>query len=323
MRRASYGVVATLGPATDSPKAARELLDAGATAFRINTSHVGLPELERWLDRLEPLLGKAPVYLDLQGSKWRIGEIEPRELRPGEAIELALEPRRGDREAIVVPHEDFFRAAALSDGRVLLDDARMELRLETTEAASAWARVTRPGTLRPRKGITLPDTPYRCEALTGADTAVLAAACGRPGVRFAVSYVKDAGEMARYRAVVGPGHVAAAKLERPSALARARDIAASAEELWLCRGDLGAEMGLRAMAEAVHLFSSTLGSLPVPVLLAGQVLEHMTGHPTPTRSEVCHLYDALERGYAGVVLSDETAVGKHPVESVRLARLFA
>jgi pyruvate kinase len=82
-------------------------------------------------------------------------------------------------------------------------------------------------------------------------------------------------------------------------------------------------MGLRAMAEAVHVFSSTLGSLPVPVLLAGQVLEHMTGHPTPTRSEICHLYDALERGYAGVVLSDETAVGRHPVESVRFARLFA
>jgi len=76
------------------------------------------------------------------------------------------------------------------------------------------------------------------------------------------------------------------------------------------------------MAEAVYVFSRGLATIPVPVLLAGQVLQHMTEHPTPTRSEICGLHDALASGFRGVVLSDETAVGRHPVESVRAAAMW-
>lgn len=322
MDRASCGVVATLGPATATVSAARALATAGATAFRINTSHVAPPEIQRWLECLAPLLGNIPVYLDLQGSKWRVGHMEPLELQAGSRVQLVLASGTASPGAVNVPHEDFFRAAQVSDGRVLLDDARMELRIEVAGTESAVATVVRPGTLGARKGITLPATPFRRETLTAADAEVLALTQEVKGVRYAVSYVKDAAETARYRALVGAGHLTAAKLERPSALADARGIAASADELWLCRGDLGAEMGFAAMAEAVHAFSSAVRGLPARVLLAGQVLEHMTGHPTPTRSEVCHLYDALASGYAGVVLSDETAVGRFPVESVRVARLF-
>jgi pyruvate kinase len=93
-------------------------------------------------------------------------------------------------------------------------------------------------------------------------------------------------------------------------------------ELWVCRGDLGAELGLRDMAAAVQRFTQTVGDLPAPVLMAGQTLEHMTRQPTPTRSEVCYLYDTLLAGYRGVVLSDETAIGHYPVESCRAAALF-
>jgi len=93
-------------------------------------------------------------------------------------------------------------------------------------------------------------------------------------------------------------------------------------ELWLCRGDLGAELGSRAMAVATQRFSNRVAELPVPVMLAGQVLEHMTGHAHPTRSEVCYLYDALARGYRGVVLSDETAIGLYPAEACGAASQF-
>ena len=100
------------------------------------------------------------------------------------------------------------------------------------------------------------------------------------------------------------------------------DIAAVANELWVCRGDLGAELGLREMAVAVQRFTQMLGDLSVPVLMAGQVLEHMTQQPTPTRSEVCYLYDTLLAGYRGVVLSDEAAIGRYPVASCRAAAMF-
>jgi pyruvate kinase len=128
--------------------------------------------------------------------------------------------------------------------------------------------------------------------------------------------------MAGYRAYCGTAAYLIAKLERQPAVDQARQIAEAADELWLCQGDLGAELGTRAMAETVHRFAAGLEILSVPIFLAGQVLEHLTEHPTPTRSEVCHLYDALKQGYQGVVLSDETAIGRDPVASCRIAALF-
>jgi pyruvate kinase len=320
--RRRYEVVATLGPATASLDAAHELLRAGATAFRLNTSHIAPPEAVRWMETLGPLLERAVLYLDLQGSKWRIGEIEPMALTTGARIELVLGAARAASGSLPIPHQDFFRAAALSDGRVLLDDARIELRLEEVRADRAVATVLRPGSLGARKGITLPATPFRMESLTPADLKILSGTRGCEQVRYAVSYVRDGVEMARYRSAVGSERAVAAKLERPTALEEVGSIAASCDELWLCRGDLGAELGLAGMAEAVHRFSTTVRSLPVPVLLAGQVLEHMRHHPVPTRSEVCHLYDALEHGFAGVVLSDETAIGGFPTESVHAAAMW-
>ncbi len=141
-------------------------------------------------------------------------------------------------------------------------------------------------------------------------------------MRYAISYVRDGQEMQRYRQDFGAGAHLAAKLERRPALDDAASIALNTDSLWLCRGDLGAELGLREMAQAVREFSRSLAALPLPVILAGQVLEHMTASETPTRSEVCYLHDAILAGYRGLVLSDETAIGCHPQASVRAAAMF-
>ena len=312
-----YAVVATLGPATPALEDARRLLSAGATGFRLNTSHLGPDELRMKLDTLAPLMASVPVILDLQGSKWRVARMDPRVLAPGDRIVLTL-----GAGGIRVPHPDFFRAAQASDGRVLLDDARIELALLGGTDEHAEAVVIRGGQLDGRKGVTLPGATYRAEQLTDEDRRVVEAAAGLEGVRLAVSYVRDAPEMERYRAILPPGRRVIAKLERPTAMDQAADIARHCDELWVCRGDLGAEMGMEAMAAAVARVGALLPRIEGPVLMAGQVLEHMTRSPTPTRSEVCHLHDLAASGWAGVVLSDETAVGSHPVEAVRTASLF-
>lgn len=317
-----YRIVATLGPACAEPADWQALLDAGASEFRLNTSHLDLPALEAWLDRLSPFLaarGRA-LTLDLQGSKWRLGDFPA--FSPAAGDLLALEPGRSAPPGrLPVPHADFFRAA-LPGGEVALNDGRVRLRIETVQPERVEARVMRPGPLSSRKGITLPGGAFRIEDWSEKDRAVVRMATGREGLRCAVSYVRDAVEMARYRALAGSGAALTAKLERESALAEAGEIAALCGEVWLCRGDLGAEMGPAGMAAGAHAFAAQVAELPVPALLAGQVLEHMTAAPTPTRAEVCGLYDALQAGYAGVVLSDETAVGTHPAEAVRAAALF-
>jgi pyruvate kinase len=156
------------------------------------------------------------------------------------------------------------------------------------------------------------------------DQAIIAQVQDR--AQYAVSYVGGAEEMAQARRraweLLGKPLHLIAKLERGPAVAGAFEIAKHADALWLCRGDLGAEMGLAPMAAAARQFLEKVPALPVPAVIAGQVLEHMTVSPAPTRSEVCYLHDCLAAGYRGLVLSDETATGRYPVESVRAAAMF-
>ena len=322
----NYDIVATLGPGSNAPAIWQSMLDAGATAFRLNTSHLSLEQLQQWLDRLAPFLSTRnpvpPLVLDLQGSKWRLGEFTTRVLEPGQSIELVYALSSDHLNTLPVPHADFFQAAPVSSDEIVLNDAKIRLVREAIGVESLRARVVAGGEISARKGVTYAASNYRQEELGDKDRAILDQTRHFPYVRYAISYLRDAAEMRKYRAHFGDTAYLIAKLERQPAVDEAQLIAAIADELWLCRGDLGAELGLRAMAEAVHCFSGTLGNLPIPALLAGQVLEHMTGRPTPTRSEVCTLYEALIKDYRGFVLSDEAAIGCYPIESCHSAALF-
>lgn len=321
-----YSVIATLGPGSQSNAAWQSLLDSGADAFRLNTSHLALVALQEWLENLQDFFQRGgisvPVVLDLQGSKWRLGEFPAFHAALGERLELIFAPSTDQPGRLPIPHADFFRAAQLSSGEVVLNDARVRLEIEQLDGDFARARVTQPGELAPRKGVTLAASLFRVEMLSEKDQAIVRDTRRLPFVRYALSYVKDAHEMTRFRQALGADLYLAAKLERQTALQEAALIAQSADQLWLCRGDLGAELGMAHMAQAVHEFGKIVPTLPVPALIAGQVLEYMTAHPTPTRSEVCFLYDCLIQGYQGAVLSDETALGRYPVEACRAAALF-
>lgn len=321
-----YQLIATLGPKSDGETTWQAMLAAGVTGFRLNTSHLSLPQLEAWVERVGAFLATQdtapPLVLDLQGSKWRLGQFPEFERAGGERVTLICAASADGRGTLPVPHPDFFRAAPMSSGEIVLDDARLRLALDAAGSDALQARVIDGGVFLPRKGITYTASTYRQESLGENDRAVLDSTRQLAGVRYAVSYVKDAVEMAHFRAQIGSSAHLIAKLERRPALEEAARIAESADALWLCRGDLGAELGAKAMAQAAHQFSARVRALPVPVLLAGQVFEHMTEHPAPTRAELCGAYDALAMGYRGFVLSDETAIGRDPVAGCRAAALF-
>lgn len=321
-----YEVIATLGPASDSPRMWRAMVAAGITSFRLNTSHLTLEQLAAWMGkicefRIESDLN-IPLVLDLQGSKWRLGDFPAFEMNPGENLELVFRDQVSEPHQLPVPHADFFRAAQESNGEIILNDAKNRLAVLSTTPTSLKARVEIGGMISAHKGITFGETQFRVETISEKDSQIFKMTAQESAVRFAVSYVRDAGEMKKYRAALGSSAYLIAKLERAPAMAGASGISENCDELWVCRGDLGAELGLRGMAEAVASFTARMADLHVPVMMAGQVLEHMTGHPEPTRSEVCYLLDALRLGYQGVVLSDETAMGLYPVESCRTAAMF-
>lgn len=321
-----YQIIATLGPASDQPGIWRAMLAAGATSFRLNTSHLTLENLRVWLEHLSPFMDEGRVshlVLDLQGSKWRLGQFRAFDLLDGALVQLVCAAESQLPGVLPVPHTDFFSAASVSNGDIVLNDAKNRLKIESVvQRDSLIARVEIGGRISANKGITLIESAFRQESLSVKDQAILNQTAGLGWVRYAVSYVKDGAEMARYRGWAGESVHLSAKLERVSAMRDAPAIARSADALWICRGDLGAETGLEGMALEVAHFSEQVQQLSVPTIMAGQVLEHLTDHPQPTRSEVCYLLDTLKKGYHGFVLSDETAIGRDPVEAVRCAALF-
>lgn len=322
----TYDIIATLGPASSNESIWQAMIAAGATQFRLNSSHMRVADVVGWVERLRAFFDlhrlSLPVVVDLQGSKWRLGWLPSAELSSGQRVRLMHAAESPTSTILPVPHSDFFAAAPVSSRELRLNDAKVLLEIEEIEPDFILARVTQGGPIAAHKGITFSQSGFRAEGLGEKDKAVITATQQYPFVRYALSYVKDVEEMIAYRKQIGATIYLIAKLERKQAIEDAQSVAMEADEVWLCRGDLGAELGLVGMAAAAHHFSEIAASLPMPTMLAGQVLEHMVEKPTPTRSEITVLFAALQQAYQGFVLSDETAVGRYPVESVRAAALF-
>lgn len=302
-------LLATVGPA--SGPLVREMALAGATAFRLNASHLSAPALDAALATVRTACPDAPVVVDLQGAKMRLGLFGPRPVAAGELVRFVLDGPDG----IPLPHPELFVQARPGE-TLSVDDGRVRFEIVRVSADSLTGVPVRDAVLHPRKGVNVEQHPVVCTGLSDADREACRMAALH-GVRaFAFSFMSTGAEAAWVREAV-PGCMVAGKIERAEAADRVETIAAAVDALWICRGDLGAQLGMRRLARFVAGVDP--GRLAKPVLMAGQVLEHLTEHAEPTRSEVCHLHDLLSRGYAGIVLSDETAIGRDPVGAVATA----
>jgi len=310
--RPASRIVATIGPA--SFELFRELAEEGAAAFRLNASHMSPDRLEEVLGRVRAALPLLPVVVDLQGAKMRLGEFPERELCAGERVRLAVEP--GASDALPLPHPEAFRSLEAGD-TLSCDDDRIRLRVQSATETELEAESLSDGCLWPRKGVNLLEHPVVLDDINPRDAEHVRRASCHPHVGFACSFMLDGSEAEWIRSRA-PGSVVIGKVERRGALEHIEDVAAAVDELWICRGDLGAQLGAAELGAQVASFRPR--ETGRPVLMAGQVLEHLTHHPEPTRSEVCHLHDILARGYAGIVLSDETAIGSDPRGALRTAR---
>jgi pyruvate kinase len=326
-------IVVTLGPSSASPAAVAALRDAGANAVRLNGSHLDAEGLRRFISiAAEGGFDGASIVLDLQGGKTRIDGLGgPEEVPEGRDVLLVPSPAPGPSGgdlALPVDRPEVLEALVPGD-TVRVDDGRLALKIVEVTAAGARARTLGPGRISNRKGLALVGREVALPPrLLDADRELVQVALEHGVGTLAVSYAAVPGllEATRKAAAVlaGSSGVPAlvAKLEQPEVLDRIEDIVASSDALWLCRGDLGAEVGLAQLpALQRRLLDATVGRSTV--LVAGQVLHHMTVSPRATRSEACHVGDLVDRGVAGFVLSDETATGPHGPEAVRVLRRIA
>lgn len=303
----------TCGPASADEKILARLVPC-ADSFRLNVAHLDSAGLEAWLDRLASLrhrFGKEfGIILDLQGAKVRVGKFDALDFLP-DKIQLFFGESSNNAARIPVPNENVFKKTAVGD-HLLLNDRRVILRVTATAQDFLEAEVVQNGPLSSFKGINSPDRVFELPRIMPGDAAAIAMGKTFANVAFAVSFVADGLEAALFRKYTENCRLIG-KIEQVAAFANLAQIAANFDELWLCRGDLGAEAGLRELGPLQQRFVSSIAGLNRPCLIAGEVLGSLVFQPRPGRAEIVQLYDSLNQGFSGFVLSDETACGSHVI----------
>lgn len=316
-------IVATLGPSSSSREQLKALFEAGADVFRINMSHTPREHLATLHGRVRGLEREEgrPIGLlvDLQGPKIRVGEMVggATELHAGARINLILASKSRDDGVIPIPHPEIF-AALKPDDKLLIDDGRVCLRIDTASRESALAIVLSDGTVKDRKGVNLPDTVLPIPALTEKDRNDLDAALNLGVDWVALSFVQRPDDVAEVRKLVSGKAAVLAKIEKPKALDWLPEILDLTDALMVARGDLGVELPLESVPIRQKEITRAARRAGKPVVVATQMLESMIEAAAPTRAEVSDVATAVFDGADAVMLSAETAAGKHPVEAVAM-----
>ena len=315
-------IVATLGPASDSPETLRELVAAGMDAARLNLSHGTHEEHAERVRRVREAEASAgrPIALiaDLQGPKLRIGELhEPFVLRKGETVTISAEDACRDGELPIAPA---VVGDVLETGHdVLIDDGLVRLRVGTVADGRAQCEVIVGGVITSHKGVNLPGVPLPIPSLTRKDIGDLEFALAI-GVDFvALSFVRSPADVRDLRELIeqagSHAHVIA-KIEKAEAIDVLDDVLAETDAVMVARGDLGVEIGPALVPLIQKRIIQKALERGKPVITATQMLESMVHHPEPTRAEASDVANAILDGTSAVMLSGETAVGEYPVEAV-------
>jgi pyruvate kinase len=301
-------------------KQAKDYLEAGSTALRLNSSHMEVKELINLLKEYSRNFNGKTLYIDLMGQNPRLGSSQKELLlRPGQQVRLTADASESD-DALLLESSDFLKGLS-SGSKISIDDGKIMLEVVSVSEEEAQLRVLRGGTALPRKSIVSSTGFSFYEGLTKKDTEVVLQTRQFKFVRYALSYVAFPSQMRNLRKLAQ--RPVAAKIELPLSLKDLKQIAQESDEIWFCRGDLGAQLSSKELAYYYRSFVGAMKEWRVPVYIAGQVLEHMVEHPQPTRSEVCHLADLMAHGFTGVVLSNETVDGKFPLEAIKVVKELA
>ncbi len=323
-------IVATLGPASESPEQLRALVAAGMDAARLNLSHgvhADHAERARRVREVEAEVGR-PIALigDLQGPKLRIGELaEPVILTRGEQVTICAEESATDGELPVAPAVigDVLKAGH----DVLIDDGLVRLRVDSVDQGRASCAVVVGGRITSHKGVNLPGVPLPIPSLTRKDISDLEFAL-ELGVDFvALSFVRSAADIRDLRALIeqagSRAHIIA-KIEKSEAVDVLDDVLTETDAVMVARGDLGVEIGPALVPLLQKRIIAKALERGKPVITATQMLETMVHSAEPTRAEASDVANAILDGTSALMLSGETAVGEYPVEAVaymdRIAR---
>lgn len=316
-------IIATIGPSTDSYEAILELIKAGANGIRLNFSHGNHEERTRqikWIRKASAAYGKpVAIIQDLQGPKIRLGDFDGiYTVAKGQAIQFGY--NADFAETGVLPTQYDLSAKVKRGERIYLYDGKVKTIVTSVKDDVVHVKAENDGILIKRKGMNLPDTDFGGDIFTAKDRADLVYGSSQDIDYVALSFVQTAYDIHNLRKLLGTMNSSAhiiAKIETKAAVENLEAIVAASDAVMIARGDLAVE----TPAESVPIVQRQIIGLGLqyakPTIVATQMLASMTDMPEPTRAEVSDVATAVLVDADCVMLSDETANGKYPLEAVQ------
>ena len=316
-------IVATVGPASNTPEMLKRLFLAGVDTFRLNFSHGTHDDhakVHAAIRALEVEVGRPiGILQDLQGPKIRVGTIRDGKITvtAGESIRFVLKGADGDKSAIPLPHPEIFAAVAPGHN-LLIDDGRVRVAVTGLGDDYIDAKVIIGGAISNRKGVNLPNTVLELSPLTAKDRTDLAFGLELGVDWVAMSFVQKPADLLEARGLIGDRAGLMAKIEKPAALDRIDDIIRLSDAIMVARGDLGVEIPHEEVPGRQKELVRACRLAVKPVIVATQMLDSMVNAPTPTRAEASDVATAIYDGADAVMLSAESASGAYPAEAVEM-----
>jgi pyruvate kinase len=325
-------IVATIGPASESPEMLERLIRAGLNVARLNFSHgdfSGHAERIARIRSAEKATGRrVAIMADLPGPKMRLGKINPEPIRlnPDESFTLTTEDIVGDQQRVSMSFQRLPKVVKPGD-RLFLNDGLVQLIVQQVAGNDVQCKVAVGGELRSKKGLNLPGIDLGISAFTEHDRACLEFALKNGVDAVSQSFVETASDLEAVRAAakaLGSSPFIIAKIERSEAIKNFDQILKATDGIMIARGDLGVEVPIEEMAILQKQLIARASLAGKPVITATQMLESMVASRLPTRAEATDVANAILDGTDCVMLSGESAMGKYPEEAVAmLARIAA
>jgi pyruvate kinase len=321
-------IVATIGPASESPETIDALLAAGVNVARVNCAHGTVEDRTTLIRRLRERAAMRGLPLailaDLGGPKLRIGRFAggAATLEPGGVFTLTTEDVLGDATRASIDYPDLPADVAVGDA-ISLNDGLVHLRVTGIDRTEVRTRVEVGGPLGDHKGLSVPGAALSLPSLTDKDRRDLDALAAEPPDFVGLSFVRAARDIELLREALAARRIDAAvvaKIEKAQAVEDLAAIVAASDAVMVARGDLGVECPIAEVPVLQKKIIHACGTKAVPVITATQMLESMVDHPRPTRAEASDVANATLDGSDAVMLSGETAAGRYPVETVAMMR---
>jgi len=325
-------IVATIGPASNSPEVLKQMVMAGMNVARLNFSHGSYEDHAKQITLLRSVEKELnmPITLlqDLQGPKIRVGQLPDGKITLNDGEFLTLVPQDEYKQqpgtiAIDYPH---LADDAQPGTQILLDDGLLELRIEEIQGNAVKCKVIEGGILKSRKGVNLPSLNLRLPSMTEKDKQDLEFGLSQGIDWVSLSFVRKPEDIIALHDLLtekGYGDVPViAKIEKPQAIENLEEILDECDGVMVARGDLGVEMSPEKVPMLQKRIIKLCNSKSIPVITATQMLESMINNPRPTRAEASDVANAIIDGTDAVMLSGESAVGEFPIRAVQmLARI--